>query len=144
MCSQLEELDVLDLLSKRHMILRKKVERMWNAANKIKISNSEWYVISHTYKKQPTIATVTKQVDITRQATHKLIKGLEQKGIMEVHNALHNKKDKCITLTIFGESIYEEYTKIKNELESDICHHIGREQLQLLKSIISSDWGIED
>ncbi|MFJ8260570.1 MarR family transcriptional regulator [Rummeliibacillus sp. NPDC094406] len=144
MCSQLEELDVLDLLSKRHMNLRKKVERMWNSANEIKISNSEWYVISFTYKKQPTIATITKQVDITRQATHKLIKGLEQKGVLEIHNALHNKKDKCVTLTSYGDSIYEEYTKIKNELESDISHHIGKEQLQLLKAIISNDWGIED
>lgn len=144
MCSQLEELDILDLLSKRHMNLRKKVEHMWNATNKIKISNSEWLIISHVYKQEPTIATVTKQLDITRQATHKLIKGLEEKGIMEVHNALHNKKDKCVTLTIFGESIYEEYAKIKNKLESEISHHIGEEKLQFLKMIISSDWGIED
>lgn len=126
------------------MNLRKKVEHMWNATNKIKISNSEWLIISHVYKQKPTIATVTKQLDITRQATHKLIKGLEEKGIMEVHNALHNKKDKCVTLTIFGESIYEEYAKIKNKLESEISHHIGEEKLQLLKMIISSDWGIED
>ena len=50
--------------------------------------------MARTYKKQPTIAYISKHVDISRQATHKFIKNLEAKGLVEVQNVENNRRKK--------------------------------------------------
>jgi DNA-binding MarR family transcriptional regulator len=66
-----------------------------------------WFIMARIYKKKPTISYVTKRVDISRQATHKFIKRLEVKGLVEISSLENNKKDKCIHLTKLGEECYE-------------------------------------
>ena len=88
---------MVDLLSERHYRLRTLTEKLWNDHSDIYISNSEWFIMSRTYKKRPTIAYISKHVDISRQATHKFIKSLESKGLVEVHNVEETeKKSVCI------------------------------------------------
>jgi DNA-binding MarR family transcriptional regulator len=139
---ELKELDLFDVLSERHSQLRKITEKQWNDNNDIKLSNSEWYIMARIYKKQPTIAFVSRNVDISRQATHKFIKNLETKGLVEISNAKHNKKDKCIRLTSLGNACYEKNEALKAALEKRISDRIGYEQMQLLKNILKEDWGL--
>lgn len=140
--SILQNLDLIDLLSERHILLRKISEKLWNDNSDIYISNSEWFIIARIYQKQPTISYVSKQVDISRQATHKLIKSLESKGLVVVKNVENNKKDKCIRLTAFGEECYEKNESLKATIEKKIAEQIGAEQLILLKDILKADWGL--
>ena len=70
---EFEHLDLVDLLSERHYLVRNITEKLWNDSSDIYISNSEWFIMARIYKKHPTIAYVTKHVDISRQATHKFI-----------------------------------------------------------------------
>ncbi|WP_164216464.1 MarR family winged helix-turn-helix transcriptional regulator [Virgibacillus sp. YIM 98842] len=142
MSYELKELDLFDVLSERHSQLRKITEKQWNDNNDIKLSNSEWYIMARIYKKQPTIAFVSRNVDISRQATHKFIKNLETKGLVEISNAKHNKKDKCIRLTSLGNACYEKNEALKAALEKRISDRIGYEQMQLLKNILKEDWGL--
>ncbi|MFJ8063619.1 MarR family winged helix-turn-helix transcriptional regulator [Psychrobacillus sp. NPDC096426] len=139
---KIENLDLIDVLSERHLQLRKITEKLWNDSSAIYLSNSEWFIMSRIYKKQPTIAFVTKHVDISRQATHKFIKSLEAKGLVEISNAEHNKKDKCIRLTKLGEECYEKNESLKANLEKEIAEKIGPEQLKLLKDFLKLDWGL--
>lgn len=101
--SELQNLDLIDLLSERHSLVRKISEKAWNDKSEIYISNSEWYIMARIYKKQPTISYVTKHVNISRQAIHKFIKNLSAKGLVEIQNVENNKKEKCIKLTALGE-----------------------------------------
>ena len=140
--SELHNLDLIDLLSEHHILLRRISEKLWNDSSDINISNSEWFIIARIYQKQPTISYVSKQVDISRQATHKLIKSLESKGLVVVKNVENNKKDKCIKLTAFGEECYEKNESLKATIEKKIADHIGNEQLILLKDILKADWGL--
>ncbi|MGY3716304.1 MarR family winged helix-turn-helix transcriptional regulator [Sutcliffiella cohnii] len=137
-----KNLDLVDLISERHGQLRKISEQLWNDNSSIYISNSEWYIMSRVYKKQPTISYVTKHVDISRQATHKFIKSLEAKGLVEVNNLENNKKEKCIKLTSLGEECYEKNEALKANLEKRIAEQIGEEQLAFLKQILKSNWGL--
>ena len=75
---ELQSLDLIDLISERHIQLRSITEKLWNDNSDIPISNSEWFILARIYKKQPTISYVSKHVDISRQATHKFIKNLER------------------------------------------------------------------
>jgi DNA-binding MarR family transcriptional regulator len=138
----LQNLDLIDLLSERHGLVREIAEKSWNDNSEIYISNSEWYIMSRIYKKHPTISYVSKNVSISRQATHKFIKSLEAKGLVEIHNVENNKKEKSIKLTPLGEECYEKNEALKATLEKKIASRIGEDKLELLKGILKADWGI--
>lgn len=142
MYSELQDLDLIDLISERHGILRKISEKSWNDSSDIYISTSEWYIMSRIYKNHPTISYVSKHVDISRQATHKFIKSLESKGLIEITNSKNNNKDKCLQLTALGVECYEKNMYLKTALEQKIAEKIGVEQLTILKDILKSDWGL--
>ncbi|WP_264737521.1 MarR family winged helix-turn-helix transcriptional regulator [Cytobacillus firmus] len=142
--SELQNLDLIDLISERHSLVRKIAEKAWNDQSDIYISNSEWYIMARIYKKRPTISYVTRNVEISRQAIHKFIKNLAAKGLVDVHNVENNKKEKCIELTILGEECYEKNEALKACLEHKIAEKIGTEQVKNLKNILKLDWGIEE
>lgn len=142
MNSELQNLDLIDLLSEHHLQLRRICELSWNDSSDIYISNSEWFIMARIYQKQPTISYVSKHVDISRQATHKLIKNLESKGLIAIKSVENNKKDKCLQLTVLGEECYEKNESLKATLEKQIADTIGAEQLALLKDILKSNWGL--
>ncbi|WP_425339545.1 MarR family winged helix-turn-helix transcriptional regulator [Lentibacillus salicampi] len=139
---KLKDLDLIDVLSERHLQLRKVIEQLWNTNSDMNLSNSEWFMMARIYQKQPTIAYVSRNVDISRQATHKLIKKLEEKGLVEVSNVRDNKKDKYIRLTDLGEACYEKNEALKADQERKIADNIGHEQFQLLNDILKADWGM--
>ncbi|EHB65973.1 MarR family winged helix-turn-helix transcriptional regulator [Paenibacillus lactis] len=139
---EVKTLDLIDLISERHVLLRTLNDRLWHKSHDLHISNSEWFIMARIYKKQTTISHVAKQVDISRQATHKFIKNLEAKGLVEVSRAQHNNKDKCIRLTKFGEECFEHNEAIKAKLEAKIIASIGEEQADQLKRLLTMDWGL--
>ncbi|MHC0038519.1 MarR family winged helix-turn-helix transcriptional regulator [Pseudoneobacillus sp. C159] len=139
---EFQHLDLLDLLSERHFQLRNRIEKRWNETHDLYISNSEWFIMARIYQKQPTIAYVSKNVNISRQATHKFIKSLESKGLVEIRDAEGNKKEKSVRLSKFGEACYEENQALKAKLEEKIAKQIGSEKVLLLKEILKIDWGL--
>jgi len=140
--TSLQKLDLIDLISERHVSLRSLCEKAWNESSEIPISNSEWFIMARIYKKQPTISYVSKHVDISRQATHKFIKKLESKGLVTIQNVEHNNKDKCLQLTALGEECYEKNEAFKEELIKKIANQIGENNLALLHTILKMDWGL--
>src|SRR5690606_25874534 len=114
----------------------------WNDRSEIPISNSEWYIMSKIYKKQPTIASVNRNVEISRQAIHKFIKQLSAKGLAEVQNVENNKKEKSIRLTALGEECFEKNEVLKSQLEDRIAEAIGKEHLNQLKDLLKQDWSL--
>lgn len=142
MDSELESLDIFDLISERHIRLRKQLEHFWNEQSPIQISNSEWFIIARIYQnKHTTISSLSKQVDITRQATHKFIKRLEEKGLVAIENWEGNKKMKKIKLTPLGIQCYKKTESLKKDLEMSIIEKVGEENMESLRRILQSDWG---
>lgn len=139
---ELEHLDLIDLLSERHLLLRGITEKLWNENSDIHITNSEWFIMARIYKHQPTISYVSKNVDISRQATHKFIKNLKAKGLVEVMNVQHNNKEKCIKLTSLGEECFEKNEALKVTLEKKIAETIGEKEVSFLKKLLMTDWGV--
>ena len=138
----LENLDLIDLISERHLLLRKITEKTWNYRSGISMSNSEWFIMDRIYGIRPTLAQVSKSVDISRQATHKLVRGLESRGLVIIEDSTENNKDKCIRMTPLGEECYEKNLALKAELIDRIADHIGSDKVSLLKEILMTDWGI--
>ena len=141
---ELQDLDLIDLLSERHSLVRRITGNAWNDQSDIIISNSEWYIMARIYKKQPTISYINKNVDISRQAIHKFIKNLSAKGLVEINDVANNKKEKWIQLTALGEECYEKNKALKARLEKEIAEKIGMDQFTILKNLLQTDWGIEE
>lgn len=139
---ELHNLDLIDLISERHIELRGITEELWNDTSDIYISNSEWFIMARIYKKQPTISSVSKNVDISRQATHKFIKRLEDKKLVKIRSLENNKKDKCVLLTELGEQCYEKNQALKVDIEKRIINKVGPEKFEVLKEILKLDWGL--
>lgn len=137
----MESLDLFDLVSERHTAIRKMLEDKWNETSDIKISNSEWYILAKISENHCTVSALAKEVQISRQATHKFIKKLETKGIVELFYG-HNNRDKCVRLTDLGEMCVNKYILLKKEVEEKIAEKVGREQLEQLKNLLRSDWGV--
>ena len=140
---KLQSLDLIDLISERHVLLRGIIEKSWNNSSNIHISNSEWFIMSRIYKKQPTISYISKHIDISRQATHKVVKSLESKGLIVISDSKTNRRDKCLQLTALGEECYKKNISLKVSLVNKIADKIGVEQVTILKDILKLDWGLE-
>lgn len=131
---------LLDLLSERHDQIRRISEQAWNAQHDIYISNSEWYILARVYRNKPTIAEITRNVHISRQATHKLIKNLKSKELVKVTDHPTSRKDKCIELTDLGVRCYEQNEALKADLEQKIADSLGEDAFQRLKILLTADW----
>ena len=140
--SELQHLDLIDLISERHVLLRRICEKSWNDNNDIHISNSEWYIMARIYKRKTTLSYVTKHVDISRQATHKFVKNLESKGLIEITNSTDNNRDKCLQLTPLGEECYEINLSQKIAIEQNLAEKIGVDKVAILKDILKLEWDI--
>lgn len=133
----------VDLLNEYHVQINKMKERLWNEKSDIYISNSEWLILKEIYKSSPTISNVSKQVDISRQATHKFIKNLESKGLLEIRNIQNNKKNKYVELTKLGEQCFEQYEVIMEKIEKEISEIIGQDKFEILIEIFKTDWRLK-
>ncbi len=140
---ELHNRDVIDLLRERYEILRRLAEEKWSKNNNIYISNSEWIILDKIYKKDPTISNVAKGVGFSRQATHKFIKSLEAKGLVEVSSVQNSKKHKAIRMTEFGEACYEKNALYKAEIEQLLVNTLGAVHVTNLKNILNLHWDME-
>ncbi|MFN4215765.1 MarR family winged helix-turn-helix transcriptional regulator [Exiguobacterium sp.] len=133
---------LLDLLAERYDQIRRVSEQVWNDQHDIYISNSEWYVLARIYNKRPTIAEVTRGIHVSRQATHKLIKNLQTKGLVKVTDHPTSRKDKCIELTELGVVCYEQNEALKAKLEQNIANALGEDAFKQLQKLLQSDWNL--
>lgn len=146
-----QDVNLIDLLNQRQQMVQKAFEQAWNKQSDISISNSEWYIITCIFKKEDRgtgpssqpglpISHVTKNIDISRQAIHKLVKNLSAKKIIEVHKMEDNKRERRITLTAFGMDVYKAHTALKVQIEKEFAKKVGQEQVEILKDILLQDW----
>lgn len=142
--SKWQDLDLIDLISERYIQLREWIEQEWNTSGNIPISNSEWFILARVYNKMPTISQLAKQVNISRQAAHKLVKKLDSKGLVKVTTMENNRKDRFVQLTPLGESCYQLNEAYKTQLEEKIAAAIGASELEMLKKVLAAEWGIKD
>src|SRR5690606_242816 len=98
-----DSLSVIDLMTNRHHHLKKLAKHLWEQTSMDPISNSELFILTKISEvEQTTIANISKQVDISRQATHKFISRLKEKNLVEVGSLAHNKKEKAISISPLG------------------------------------------
>lgn len=136
----MDNTNIIDLINEKQLRLWKIKQDKWNTNNSVQLTNTEWSILALIYGNLPTISEVAQQLGITRQAAHKTIKSLDNKGFIVVNPVENNNRNKCIKLTPLGEEFFLENQKIKNEMEKEIGQKIGQDKLNLLKELLKGDW----
>lgn len=130
---------LLDLMKEHYTELRSLAEQMW-LEKEIPITISEWYIVSSIQEGNDTISKICRQIDISRQAAHKFINGLEGKGLVETQISVEHKGKKVISLTGLGKENYRETVALKRKIDQKIAGKLGSENFQQLKSLLEKEW----
>lgn len=135
--------NIVDLINEKNSSLRRIKENKWNSQNSIQITDTEWSILSLIYGREvaPSISEISCNINITRQATHKCIKSLNEKELIIIRKMENNNRNKCLELTSLGESIFLEHQKMKKDIEKEIELNIGSEDFIQLKDILKRSWG---
>lgn len=133
-------LDLLDLISERHMMLRHELAAKWNETADVNISNAEWYILAKIMDSSLSLAELSRRVNNSRQATHKMVKSLEQKRLLIVLDVPQNKKEKRVQLTEQARHYYAQYEALKRELEQQVEQAIGAEHYAHLMHALQMNW----
>lgn len=135
-----EKLEIIDLISEWHTRLRAEIDASWNEESEMHLSNTEWHILTKIYNGMYVISDITGSLYITRQATHKHLKNLQVKELVEIVDNELNKKKKNVKLTSKGVYLIERYNELKDSLEFTLKQSIGEEPYSNLKNILSKEW----
>ena len=128
---------LLDLLGEKHNLLRHLFDEKWNKEHEVGLSATEWLILSKLLQRPLPIAQVAKTLSITRQATHKSIRSLEKKGLIEIYPCTENLRVKMAKPTSEGTDIYRAGKKMKQTLERQLIKSLNPEDLQVLVRLLS-------
>jgi DNA-binding MarR family transcriptional regulator len=81
-----------------------------------------------------------KKLNISRQAIHKSINNLCEKGYLCFDDKTSNKKNKQINITKKGNELLVCRKEVMNKVENTIKKNIGQEEFTKLKELLSKKW----
>lgn len=133
-------MDLIDLISEKNSLLRKRGTQLWNATGPVRISTAEWHMLSHMHGESPTIAEVARRVELSRQAAHKSLSSLQHKGLVEISAHPHDRRGKVAALTPLGNACYAQYMQLKKQMEQEIAVRLGADSVACLRRLLEEDW----
>lgn len=137
MNNPLQDMNLIDLLSEKHLALRKIV----NDKDPDQINKTESHILAvlETHQRL-TISEISRIIHISRQGTHKSIQGLLARGYVQTTEVEGNLRDKYIVLTTKGIECNQRMLVTKMELEQKIASKLGATNVELLKALLKEEW----
>lgn len=136
----MEPLSLVDLVYEKHNLLRDELEQLWNKSCDVKITDSEWQLLSHIRKESITISDLARRTGISRQATHKCAVSLREKQLLDIVTVPNNKRSKYAIITDLGKKCWDDNVILKKQLESRIISTISPQQASALRSLLQECW----
>lgn len=136
----LENLNLIDLISKRHAQLRRLVREDWAQKGEDPLTGTESHILALLEREPMTVAQISRIIDISRQGIHKCVQGLISRDYIKVEPIEGNSRDKLLLLTAKGIRFCTETLVIKEKYEKSIKESIGEERFNLLKDCLKDSW----
>ncbi|MBE6047890.1 MAG: winged helix-turn-helix transcriptional regulator [Clostridium sp.] len=133
-----EDLTIIDLISEKHIVLRREFEDRWRENEEEDISHTEAFLLGKLSRGRISIAEAARIANISRQAMFKCAKKLEERGYIE--NSYDENNSKYLKLTSKGQDYFYRSEKIKREIEDEISNCIGKDKFRKMKKILQSSW----
>lgn len=87
------------------------------------------------------VSDLTRELDVSRQAVHKLLDGLEDDGLIQRRTDDHDRRAHRVTLTDRGRELASDAGRILVELERELARRIGSSRLRALREALAQDRG---
>ncbi|WP_018885670.1 MarR family winged helix-turn-helix transcriptional regulator [Paenibacillus massiliensis] len=131
------DLNLIDLISEKHLALRRAVGELdGNRLNK-----TETHILSILERYEPmSISEISRRIHISRQGTHKSIQGLLAQNMIITTDTKENQRDRNVTITQKGRDYNRQLLELKLELEQQIVLRLGEDKIKVIKSILSEEW----
>lgn len=137
MDNHLQEMNLIDLLSEKHLVLRKIVTDQ----DPDQINKTESHILAVLEAHQMlSISEISRIINISRQGTHKSIQGLLSRNYVEAVEVEGNQRDKNIILTQKGFACNQRMMVTKIGLEQKISNKLGAANVELLKALLKEEW----
>lgn len=87
------------------------------------------------------VSDLARELDISRQATHKLLDSLADDDLVERHTDERDHRAHVVSLTDRGIAVARAAGTILRELEDELTERIGSRHVDALREALAHDWG---
>lgn len=129
------DLTIIDMISEKHIVLRRAFEDRWKEKYNEEISHTEALLLGKLSRGRISIAEVARQANISRQAMFKCAKKLEERGYIET--AYDENNSKYFKPTDKGINYFIESEKVKEEIQEEIKRDLGEENFNNLIMLLN-------
>ena len=134
----IKKLNIIDLISEKHITLRREVEERWSESGEEDITHTEEMLLAKINMGKISLAEVARQANVSRQAMHKCAKKLEEKGYLEFIASESNQT--YTSLTEKGVLYCKKSNELKDIIEEEITQKLGEENMKLIKKLLECEW----
>ena len=134
----LRNLNIIDLISEKHIALRREVEERWSKSGEEEITHTEAMLLAKINMGRIPLAEVARQANVSRQAMHKCAKKLEDKGYLKFIASETNQT--YTSLTEKGILYCKKSNELKEKIEQEITESLGEENIKLIKKLFEREW----
>lgn len=134
----IKKLNIIDLISEKHITLRREVEERWSESGEEDITHTEAMLLAKINMGKISLAEVARQANVSRQAMYKCAKKLEVKGYLEFIASESNQT--YTSLTEKGVLYCKKSNELKDIIEEEITQKLGEENMKLIKKLLECEW----
>ncbi|WP_294133980.1 MarR family winged helix-turn-helix transcriptional regulator [uncultured Clostridium sp.] len=134
----IKKLNIIDLISEKHITLRREVEERWSESGEEDITHTEAMLLAKINMGKISLAEVARQANVSRQAMYKCAKKLEVKGYLEFIASESNQTYTCLTEK--GVLYCKKSNELKDIIEEEITQKLGEENMKLIKKLLECEW----
>lgn len=87
------------------------------------------------------VADLARELDVSRQATHKLVEGLERDGLVARSPDPRDARAHVVEVTDRGRALVDDARRILPQLERELARRIGDDALAALRGALGRDRG---
>lgn len=127
------------LLQEKMWLLEERLGKI-RQASPYKLTDAHTRILATLRGESLTIAEVARKLTVSRQAVHKLVTELIKMQLLVLEPIPGNARDKRIRFTPEGEALKKAAALALLKLEQEVETAIGRENLQILKNLLSRSW----
>lgn len=133
-----KNLNIIDLISEKHIALRREVEERWSKSREEEITHTEAMLLAKINMGKISLAEVARQANVSRQAMHKCARKLEGKGYLKFIASESNQT--YTSLTEKGILYCKKSNELKEKIEQEVAENLGKENMELIKEILKNKW----
>ena len=103
-------------------------------------TDAETMIFSTLRGRELTVSDIARLRGVSRQAIHRTVSGLVERGYVRLKPAEGSRRDKVVAITATGQKLRDRAGDLLQDIEADIAKVIGKKRLETLREILSEDW----